>query len=103
MSATVFVTVGTTRFDELISAVQTSECLYELSRQEFNRVVLQFGNGDEPTLPENTHGIEISSFRFKSSLKEDMAAARLIISHAGAGSIMVLSPKCFKHSFGGLT
>ncbi len=93
MSATVFVTVGTTRFDELISSVQTSECLSELSRQKFSRMVLQFGNGDKPTLPDDTHSIEISSFRFKPSLKEDMAAARLIISHAGAGSIMVLSPK----------
>ncbi len=97
MSSTAFVTIGTTRFDELISAVQTSECLSELSHQGFDRLVLQFGNGDEPTLPEDRHGIEILSFRFKPTLKEDMAAARLIISHAGAGSIMVLSLKCFKH------
>ncbi len=93
MPSTVFVTVGTTQFDELISSVQTPKCLSELSRQNFTRMVLQFGNGDEPTIPDDTYGIAILSFRFKPSLKEDMASADLIISHAGAGSIMVFSSK----------
>lgn len=33
-------------------------------------------------------GISCESYRFKSTLQQDMATADLVISHAGAGSIM---------------
>jgi Glycosyltransferase family 28 C-terminal domain len=36
-----------------------------------------------------SRSVRVASYRYKPTLSEDMAAADLIISHAGAGSIMV--------------
>jgi UDP-N-acetylglucosamine:LPS N-acetylglucosamine transferase len=45
----------------------------------------------EPQQGQRDGGIVVESYRFKPTLAADMAAADLVISHAGAGSIMVCS------------
>ncbi|CAM9405329.1 unnamed protein product [Chrysoparadoxa australica] len=78
-----FVTVGTTSFDKLISAACDPSCLAELRGLGYDKVIVQWGRGSyEPS------GVGVEGYRFKPNLKEDMAQADLIISHAGAGSIM---------------
>mmetsp|Transcript_27521 Transcript_27521/g.55516 ORF Transcript_27521/g.55516 Transcript_27521/m.55516 type:complete len:236 (-) Transcript_27521:163-870(-) len=112
----IFVTVGTTKFDSLISTVSSSQFLSQISKPECGAYVciaVQYGRGAvTPFVSDNTstsgveqisddqqhdssddnarlvEGVSCSSYRFKPTLRQDMEAADLIISHAGAGSIM---------------
>ena len=110
---TVFVTVGTTLFDDLIESVTNANFLTDLYELEFRRIVIQFGKGVVPNFVNNVFSanedlvrgvfhlpddcekiIEYEVFRFKPSLDQDMNVAHWIISHAGAGSIMEGLAKC---------
>jgi len=81
----VFVTVGTTNFDDLIRAVTTEEFLNFLKEKNFS-MTIQFGTGSYP--PPSSTAIEIDSFRLKDDLSEDFQKADIVISHAGAGTIL---------------
>lgn len=85
---TVFVTVGTTSFDELIETIISSEALETLKSRGYERLVLQVGRGSVLPRPEACPQIVLETFRFKDSIAEDMRRAHLIISHAGAGSCL---------------
>ncbi len=97
---TIFVTVGTTKFEQLINQMLHVETLDTFKRFGFNRLILQIGNGKHENenlfnLKNNNdsnkfykHNIEILVYRFKNSLKEDLDCADLVISHAGAGSVL---------------
>mmetsp|Transcript_5859 Transcript_5859/g.8266 ORF Transcript_5859/g.8266 Transcript_5859/m.8266 type:complete len:203 (+) Transcript_5859:45-653(+) len=104
---TVFVTVGTTQFDSLINVVSSVEFLQKIALHGFRRLVIQYGTGAPPalvtvighnsssgttTVRPTREGCDIDisweAYRFKSSLEPDMQNADLIVSHAGAGSIM---------------
>ena len=87
-----FLTVGTTEFDELVRAVDTlsfMQCLKELG---INELTLQIGRGVyEPSVMAEigvSMGIQINVYRFKPTLDEDVKNADMIISHCGAGSIL---------------
>lgn len=100
----IFVTVGTTLFDPLIETVSSPRFLDIISSRSYGDVTVQYGKGDETLLPplpsssssttkrdsfeNDAESARFHSYRFKSSLEEDMSSADLIISHAGAGSIM---------------
>lgn len=87
----VFVTVGTTKFDALVRAVDSDECLAALAARGYSRVLLQIGHGEHEPLaarPDAAPGIQVAHYRHSAQYKEDVAAADLVISHAGAGSIM---------------
>ena len=45
MPATAFVTVGTTKFDELIAAVDTAEVADALAARGYGRLIMQVRNG----------------------------------------------------------
>ena len=76
----IFVTVGTTSFDELIKTIDSEEFLRAVRRAGYDSIVAQIGRGTYvPTT--------IDYYRFKPSLDDDFAAADLVISHAGAGSM----------------
>lgn len=84
---TIMVTVGTTQFDDLVSCVTTDQALQSIASIGFNRLLIQYGKG---TKPKNNyhHGIQIDSYDFKPSLDTDLLQADLILSHAGAGTLM---------------
>ena len=84
-----FVTVGTTSFDDLIKMIDSFEVKRVLSDQYgITELVIQYGRGEyQPSLSE-FQTMQVDSFRFKPSLHEEMRKADLIISHAGAGSVM---------------
>ena len=46
--STVFVSVGTTRFDELILAVLTPEVQKKLKEKGYDRFVIQYGHSEIP-------------------------------------------------------
>eukprot|EP00045_Choanoeca_perplexa_P009318 m.89157 g.89157 ORF g.89157 m.89157 type:complete len:206 (-) comp14851_c0_seq3:1712-2329(-) len=85
---TAFVTVGTTSFQALIDRVVQEDVLEQLSLLSFDIIRLQYGKGSPPTLPDNLHGLVIESYDFKPSLDDDIQSADVIISHAGAGTIL---------------
>jgi len=91
-SRSVFLTVGTTEFDELVSAIDTCEFVQALCAFGCVRLSVQIGRGAvEPKVLAQecaTRGVSYSCFRFKDSLTDEMQRADLIISHCGAGSIL---------------
>ncbi|KAJ3054084.1 N-acetylglucosaminyldiphosphodolichol N-acetylglucosaminyltransferase catalytic subunit alg13 [Rhizophlyctis rosea] len=87
MSAkSVFITVGTTRFDSLVSATLSPPFLSLLKSQGFTTLKLQHGNSSLPTTS-SSFPITTTTYPFKPTLLPDMLSADLIISHAGSGSI----------------
>ncbi|EKX37417.1 hypothetical protein GUITHDRAFT_43756, partial [Guillardia theta CCMP2712] len=73
-----FVTVGTTKFDELVEARATP-----VARGRLRVAVYEAREEEHSSLPSS-----LFCLQYKPSLQEDMAAADLIVSHAGAGSVM---------------
>ncbi|KAJ8282780.1 hypothetical protein COCON_G00052990 [Conger conger] len=85
---TVFVTVGTTSFDELIESVTSQETTQVLSALGYKKLVLQVGRGAVLPGSDSCAGLQVNAFRFKDSIAEDIRDADLVISHAGAGSCL---------------
>lgn len=83
-----FVTVGTTSFDALVEALddeRVRDCLF--SKHGIKHLTIQFGRGEYEPKTEDVN-LTVETFRFKPTLSEEMRHASLIISHAGAGSVM---------------
>ncbi|KAK8740878.1 hypothetical protein OTU49_002744 [Cherax quadricarinatus] len=85
---TVFVTVGTTRFDALIQAITEEDTLAILREKGYTKVTLQIGQGEFIPQDGEFHGVTVTHFRLKPSIDVDFATADLVISHAGAGSCL---------------
>jgi beta-1,4-N-acetylglucosaminyltransferase len=75
----IFVTAGTTKFDELIKKID--ECLEKGQIKE--KVIAQIGNG--AYLPKN-----MKYFRFSKDLTKYYKMADVVISHEGAGTLLEL-------------
>ena len=88
--SSVFVTVGTTKFDGLVRAVDDDRCRALLLRQGYGSVTVQIGHGT--VVPRDADGSaappSMRYFRHKPSHEQDVADADLVISHGGAGTIM---------------
>ncbi|XP_033225281.1 UDP-N-acetylglucosamine transferase subunit ALG13 homolog [Belonocnema kinseyi] len=86
---TVFVTVGTTKFDELINTITQNEILKALNEKGYNHLILQIGNTSlDPDCTPRCGFKSIVSFHLNPSLEKYVSSADLIISHAGAGSCL---------------
>uniref|UniRef100_A0A3Q3VNA0 UDP-N-acetylglucosamine transferase subunit ALG13 n=1 Tax=Mola mola TaxID=94237 RepID=A0A3Q3VNA0_MOLML len=85
---TVFVTVGSTSFDDLIESVTSVESVQTLKACGYERLVLQVGRGSLLPSADICPHISLEAFRFKNSIAEDIKRADLVISHAGAGSCL---------------
>ncbi|XP_001358297.3 UDP-N-acetylglucosamine transferase subunit ALG13 homolog [Drosophila pseudoobscura] len=89
---TVYVTVGTTKFDALIKAVASEAALEALQSRECRKLILQHGNS-EPVPADvsrrisQQYGIQLEQYTFRPNI-EDIKASDLIIGHAGAGTCM---------------
>ncbi|GAB1603671.1 UDP-N-acetylglucosamine transferase subunit ALG13 homolog isoform X1 [Argonauta hians] len=82
---TVFVTVGTTRFDQLVQKVTTKEICQKFSDLGFKKLIIQTGHSPAPS-KSSVAGVDISTFDFKDSILDNIQKADLVISHAGAGT-----------------
>jgi beta-1,4-N-acetylglucosaminyltransferase len=96
-SKTVFVTVGSTKFEKLVDHVLADEILELLSRLGFDQIIMQVGNGQHknenltdrgPNMFQTKFKQNVSFYNYKTSIVDDLKAADLVISHAGAGSII---------------
>ncbi|XP_017083223.1 UDP-N-acetylglucosamine transferase subunit ALG13 homolog [Drosophila eugracilis] len=88
----VYITVGTTKFDALISSISSDSALKALEKRKCTKLVIQHGNS-QPLTEEKildirkSHGIYIEQYKFRPNI-EDIKSADLIIGHAGAGTCM---------------
>lgn len=85
-----FVTVGATApFNALISACLSSTVIAALGTQGYTDLRIQYGPGRTvfeqwlATTIGSRHSISVSGFDFADSLREEIVAADLVISHAG--------------------
>ncbi|CAF0908360.1 unnamed protein product [Brachionus calyciflorus] len=101
MNNILFVTVGTTKFERLINKILEEDILELAKKLHFKTIILQIGSGNHQDqnlkslsddrnacIKFNKNGLEIEAYRYKSSLKDDLLKADLVISHAGSGSII---------------
>ncbi|CAE6481818.1 unnamed protein product [Rhizoctonia solani] len=97
----VFVTVGSTKFDDLAHSVLSTTVLEALHARQFRKMVLQCGNSDVKEYVrgstigdhqwrwnDETTNIEVSVWRFNPELSKYFREADLVISHAGSGTIL---------------
>jgi beta-1,4-N-acetylglucosaminyltransferase len=112
----VFVTVGTTKFDQLITAVSSPKAIRWFHENNYTHLTIQYGRGTRPSIippssfvdgsdgggsssssnnssRKNNNSelhplLKIRTYDFLPSLQDDMNDADLIISHAGAGTVM---------------
>ncbi|EME29042.1 beta-1,4-N-acetylglucosaminyltransferase [Galdieria sulphuraria] len=84
----VFVTVGSTSFDELIITINNQSCLAAMHSRGVEEIKVQYGNGK--VLPRTSYKekLKMESFQYKSSIVEEFNWADLVISHGGAGSVL---------------
>uniref|UniRef100_A0A2M3ZDC5 UDP-N-acetylglucosamine transferase subunit ALG13 n=1 Tax=Anopheles braziliensis TaxID=58242 RepID=A0A2M3ZDC5_9DIPT len=84
----VFVTVGTTQFEELVESVLSTEVLQQLETLGCETLTIQRGKGATPDLPDiqKRTKIRLTSYDLKPAIGDDIRQADLVISHAGAGS-----------------
>jgi beta-1,4-N-acetylglucosaminyltransferase len=87
MPGTVFVSVGTTKFDALVQAVDQLSFIQKLKDLGFESMLIQIGKGEyKPT--NQMPGFSCEFYDFKSDLTPDIKNASLVISHAGAGTVL---------------
>lgn len=85
----IFVTVGTTQFDELIQTILSPEILQALSLKGYNEIDLQIGRSSlVPDCTPRNGFTSIEYFQLNPSISNYVELADLVISHAGAGSIL---------------
>ncbi|CAG9485008.1 glycosyltransferase family 28 protein, putative [Plasmodium vivax] len=95
-SKTLFVTVGSHQFDDLIKQIDTKDFHSFLRRAGFAKMSMQIGQGTyEPQLIYRCSGNgeesllkRVKFFRYKKDLLKDFQKADLIVSHAGAGTTL---------------
>lgn len=87
-----FVTVGTTDFDELLERIDNAAFPQLLKEFGCCSLTVQRGRGsyvfNKLKSACEDAGIELSVYRFKPTLAEDMNKADAIISHCGAGTVL---------------
>jgi len=96
MIQTTLITVGTTRYDELLNEINKEEFFHSLMKLGCRNLIIQYGNSILPnTFPkdkyilENGETLNITTYKFKfdnqkeHGFRKDMMKSDLIISHAG--------------------
>jgi len=92
----VFVTVGSTKFDALVESVLSEDVMQRLRAKGFDRIVVQTGNSlvpreivlqdEDGVFRGEAFGLQLQTWAFKPSLKEEYESAELVIGHAGKHS-----------------
>lgn len=85
----VFVTVGSTKFDNLIANVVSPEFCHALIHAGYSSMRVQYG-ASEPMFKRNSSnmaGLTVDGFAYKDTIKSEMMEADLIITHGGTGSV----------------
>lgn len=85
----IFVTVGTTQFDDLIKCICEPDTINVLENLGCRKLVLQIGNGDIPSIKAfNNSLIQLDIFKTKPNITSYVEQSDFVISHAGAGTCL---------------
>ncbi|XP_067617167.1 UDP-N-acetylglucosamine transferase subunit ALG13 [Eurosta solidaginis] len=88
---TVYVTVGTTKFPELVNEVVSHRGLLALQKRGCAKLVIQYGQSrpvDDSKI-QQVYGIQMEQYDYKHETpRSDIINADLVIGHAGAGTCM---------------
>lgn len=84
----IYVTVGSTSFDELINTVILPETIEQLKRLGAERLTIQSGNYEHEIDSANFTDIEVLCYRYTDDFPREVMKADLIIGHAGAGTCL---------------
>lgn len=102
MSGMVLVTVGSTQFDKLVAAASSPSIQHLLASLGYSHLTIQHGKSPISSTTTSTTdstsretGLQVTTYTYKSSLREDMEQADLIISHAGKSKSTPL-PYCWR-------
>ena len=80
----VFITVGTTLFEDLIRKFDEDEILKILIKHNYKNLIFQIGKGKfEPSNYKNYPELNVEVFKFKPSLIDDIKKADVVITHCG--------------------
>lgn len=82
-----FATVGTTEFEDLIGVLGSESIQSVLVARGFATLQVQKGKGKQ-LVQSCVPGLTVENYDFKPSLINDMTSSDLILSHAGAGSVL---------------
>jgi beta-1,4-N-acetylglucosaminyltransferase len=82
------VTVGSTCFNELIQQCDSTEFFNAIQKLGINEVLIQTGRTDYVFKTRTTEGMKITVCEYKPNLAAEIKKAQLLISHAGAGTIL---------------
>ncbi|CAF3518200.1 unnamed protein product [Rotaria socialis] len=88
MGKSAFVTVGSTQFDLLIETIVHDPNVLQtlVDCLQINKLILQIGNSQMPLI--DNISIPIECYPYKDSIENDIQQADIVISHAGAGTIL---------------
>jgi beta-1,4-N-acetylglucosaminyltransferase len=98
MPGSVLVTVGSTQFDKLVAAATSPSLQQRLTSLGYSHLTIQHGKSPissattststMSTTDSSSHesSLQVTTYTYKASLREDMEEADLIISHAGKES-----------------
>jgi beta-1,4-N-acetylglucosaminyltransferase len=85
----ILITVGTTKFEELIKAVDNSEFYEMLSDNGFKELIYQKGTGEYiPNEYSNNSKLKVSVNSLLPDFEEVIKSCEYVISHGGAGIIL---------------
>lgn len=89
-SKRLLITVGTTKFDQLIETILQEDVIKVFLEEGFGEWTLQHGNFQTDLLRriKDTINVKIESFDYTPDMTEYIEAADLVIGHAGAGTIL---------------
>jgi beta-1,4-N-acetylglucosaminyltransferase len=84
------VTVGSTKFDDLIKTVDREDFVQQLVDLGYSGLHVQFGRSTYvPTyLSAKSNDFDIVTYKYCTTWKDEVSKAGLIIGHAGAGTIL---------------
>lgn len=88
MGKRVFVTVGTTQFNQLIETILQDPNVIQtlINSLNIDKIILQIGSSEMPS--HDNISIPIEYYKYKNSIEHDIRQADIVISHAGAGTIL---------------
>lgn len=83
----VLVTVGSTKFEELIKAIDTPLFLDKIKRKGYTGVHIQIGDSKYyPTAISKSSDVKV--FRYTNEWDQEVSESGLVLGHAGAGTIL---------------
>lgn len=95
---TMFVTVGSTKFDDLVERILSDDTVNQIVELGFTKLILQVGSSQydskkveqlrEVSSKDTSQKLVIELYNYKDSIDEDIERSDVIVGHAGAGTCL---------------